>query len=281
MGSTANTPPTVSITSPSNGATFTAPASITINATASDSDGTVAQVQFFQGATLLGTDTTAPYSFSWSNVAAGSYSLTARATDNSGATTTSIAVNITVNAAANVPPTVSIASPSNNAVFTAPASITINAVASDSDGTLTRVEFFQGATKLGEDTTAPYSYSWTNVAAGSYSLTAKATDNSGAVTTSAAVSVGQCPRQRGADGKYNQPQQWRHLHGAGFDHDQCHCQRQRRVGHAGAVLPGRHAPGHGHHRPLQLQLEQRGGRQLQLDGQGDRQQRGGHYLGGR
>ncbi len=67
VGSTTNAPPAVSITSPSNGATFTAPASITISATASDSDGTVAQVQFFQGATLLGTDTTAPYSFAWSN----------------------------------------------------------------------------------------------------------------------------------------------------------------------------------------------------------------------
>ena len=94
---TSNASPAVSITSPINNATFTAPATINIGATASDSDGTVATVEFFQGATKLGEDTTAPYSFTWSNVAAGNYSLTAKATDNAGATTTSSVVSITVN----------------------------------------------------------------------------------------------------------------------------------------------------------------------------------------
>jgi len=88
----------------------------------------------------------------------------------------------------NPSPSVSITSPSNGASFTAPASITINANASD-NGSVTKVEFFRGTTKLGEDTSAPYSYSWTNVAAGSYALTAKATDNLNATTTSATVNV--------------------------------------------------------------------------------------------
>ena len=61
--------------------------------------------------------------------------------------------------------------------------------ASDFDGTITKVEFFDGSTKLGEDTTSPYSYSWTNLAVGSYSITAKATDNDGASTTSTAASI--------------------------------------------------------------------------------------------
>jgi endoglucanase len=95
----ANNPPTVSIISPENGATFTAPANITIDATASDIDGTVSKVDFYQGSTLLGTDTTSPYSCTWSNVADGNYSLTAVATDDEGAVTTSSAVGITVNAA--------------------------------------------------------------------------------------------------------------------------------------------------------------------------------------
>jgi len=85
-----------------------------------------------------------------------------KVTDNLAATTTSSAVNITV----NQPPTVYADQPANNASFTAPASVTINATAADSDGTVSKVEFFQGAVKLGEDTTSPYSYSWTNVAAG-------------------------------------------------------------------------------------------------------------------
>jgi hypothetical protein len=184
-----NVPPTASITAPANGATFTAPASVAIAANAGDTDGTVTLVEFFQGTTKLGQDTTAPYSFTWSNVAAGSYSLTARATDNVGGITTSAAIGITVNPPANTPPTVSITAPANGASFTAPATVSIAASASDSGGSITLVEFFQGTTKLGQDTTAPYSFSWTNVAVGSYSLMARATDNSGSATTSAAVNI--------------------------------------------------------------------------------------------
>ncbi|WP_329089708.1 glycoside hydrolase family 48 protein [Streptosporangium sp. NBC_01469] len=93
-----NQPPTVSITSPAAGATFAAPATVAIAANAADSDGTVSKVDFFNGTTLLGTDTTAPYAYNWTNVAAGSYSLTSRATDDKGAATTSAPVGITVTA---------------------------------------------------------------------------------------------------------------------------------------------------------------------------------------
>jgi Big-like domain-containing protein len=83
----------------------------------------------------------------------------------------------------NSPRTVSIISPTDNATFAAPANITVVAV-SDCDPTISKVEFFAGATKLGETTNVPYSLVWSNVAAGSYSLTAVATDTSGAVATS-------------------------------------------------------------------------------------------------
>ncbi|MGN7818571.1 glycosyl hydrolase family 8 [Chitinophaga sp. 22536] len=89
----------------------------------------------------------------------------------------------------NQSPTVSITAPANNTAYTAPASVTINADAADSDGTVKKVEFFNGSTKLGEDTTSPYSYTWNNVAAGSYALTAKATDNGNNSTTSATVNI--------------------------------------------------------------------------------------------
>jgi RHS repeat-associated protein len=94
-----NAAPTVSITSPAANATFTAPASITLTANAQDTDGTVTQVQYFANASPIGTATASPYSFNWTNVAAGTYSLTAVATDNVGATTTSAPVPITVGAA--------------------------------------------------------------------------------------------------------------------------------------------------------------------------------------
>ena len=94
-----NIAPTVSLTSPANGATFTAPASITLTATAADADGTVQNVEFFQGATSLNVDMVSPYTFNWTGVVAGSYVLTAKVTDNSGTTVTSAPVNITVSAA--------------------------------------------------------------------------------------------------------------------------------------------------------------------------------------
>jgi Galactose oxidase-like, Early set domain/Bacterial Ig domain len=91
-----NQPPTVSLTSPANGARFTSPAKMTLAATATDADGTVTRVEFFNGTTKVGEDTTAPFSTGWNVGAAGTYTLTARATDNAGATTTSSPVTVTV-----------------------------------------------------------------------------------------------------------------------------------------------------------------------------------------
>ncbi len=93
---TGNQPPFVTLTGPANGATFTAPASITLEATASDNDGTISKVEFYQGNTKLGEDLTSPYTYSWNNVAAGSYTLTAKAADNAANSTTSTAVTINV-----------------------------------------------------------------------------------------------------------------------------------------------------------------------------------------
>ena len=92
-----NQPPTVVLTGPADGAAFTAPAAITLNATAGDTDGTVTSVSFRANGSPIGSDTTSPYRFDWSSVPAGSYTLTAVATDDDGATTTSATVNVTVN----------------------------------------------------------------------------------------------------------------------------------------------------------------------------------------
>jgi subtilisin family serine protease len=352
-----NLPPTVRLTSPAGGTLGTAPATVTVSATASDSDGTVTQVAFYAGSTLIGTDTTAPYSIVWSGIAAGTYSLTAVATDNFGASTTSAPVTVTVTGsggsssatflrtdastqgnwigsygatgysiaagtpalptgttvsltgqstytwaastsdpralslasgggrsattwysggaftldiglgssthqvalylvdwdgsgsrtqtfevrdavsgalldsraasgfgsgqyfvwtvtghvtirvthtgganavvsavfidpvgATNPPPTVSLTAPATGNVGVAPATVTVSADASD-DGSVVQVAFYAGSTLIGIDATAPYSVVWSGVSAGTYSLTAVATDNLGAMTTSAPVSV--------------------------------------------------------------------------------------------
>lgn len=373
----ANRPPSVTLTAPAHGSTFTAPASVALAASASDPDGTVSRVDFFASGQLVGSDSSSPYSATWSNVAQGTYNVTAVATDSAGAPTTSATATITVNASStlpsawanrdigspaiagrasessgtfsvtgagadiwygsdqfhfmyqpftgdveivarltslqntdpwakagvmireslsatsahglmagtgssgwafqrrpvtsgesvhssgsagvppgwvklvrtgttlsahqssdgvnwvlvgtqtmamaqtvyvglavtshnvstastatftnvairapaaspNTPPTSSITSPSNGATFTAPASIAINASASDANGSVVRVDFYSGTQLLGSDTSSPYSFTWSSVAAGTYSLTAVARDDAGASTSSAAVSV--------------------------------------------------------------------------------------------
>jgi subtilisin family serine protease len=345
-------PPSITLVSPAAGATYTAPATIALSANASDIDGTVTQVGFYNGASLIGTDVTAPYTLSWSNVPAGSYRLTAIATDNGGAIATSMPIDITVvtppvstpfggtpaaipglieaenfddggqgvayfdttssnfggkyrstavdieatsdlgggydigwvaagewlkytvsvsavgsytlelrlaapgtggafhlevdgtnvtgpvavpntggwqtwqsvlvpgialnsglhvlrlvfdtagssGSVANVnfmrwftgvnaPPTVSLTAPVTGASYYAPASVPLSATAYDTDGTITQVNFFAGATLIATDTTSPYALTWTNVPAGIYTVTAVAIDNGGASTTSTGTTI--------------------------------------------------------------------------------------------
>ncbi|MDG1277467.1 MAG: Ig-like domain-containing protein [Algoriphagus sp.] len=186
---TPNEAPTVSITAPNSNAQFTQGDNANITATAADADGTVTKVEFYNETTLLGTDTTSPYSFAWTNLPVGNFTLTAKATDNKGTATVSGQVNINVVEKANVAPTVSITAPNANAQFTQGDNANIAATAADADGTVTKVEFYNGTTLLGTDTTSPYSIAWTNLPVGNFTLTAKATDNKGIATVSAAVSI--------------------------------------------------------------------------------------------
>ena len=366
-GATANVPPAVTLTAPAVGASYAAPATVTMEANAADADGTVQRVEFFQGAALVGTSTAPPFRFAWTGVAAGTYSLTARAYDNLGASTLSAAVSVTVNPVSNpgtttliaknsvwkylangsdqgtgwraigfgdsawlsgagqlgygdgdeatvlpfgpdannkyittyfrraftvtspatvaslalrllrddgavvylngievmrsnlpagaigvqtlapaaisgaeesttyiagtasssllvagtnviavemhqnlgtssdlsfdleliantttvvnAPPTVTLRSPLNGETFLAPANVTLTATASDTDGTIQKVEFYRGTTLLATATAAPYTFLWTNAPAGASAITAKAYDNGGAVVTAAVANI--------------------------------------------------------------------------------------------
>ena len=188
-----NQSPVVTITAPANNASFMAPANITITANASDADGTVSKVEFYNGTTLLGTSTVAPYTYAWSSVAVGSYTITSKAYDNLNAIATSTVTTVNVNA--NQAPAVSITAPSNNATYTAPAAISITATASDADGSIAKVEFYNGATLLSTSTSAPYTYTWTSVAVGNYTITAKAYDNLSATTSASIAVVVKAPNQ--------------------------------------------------------------------------------------
>lgn len=192
-----NVAPAVSISAPAANALFHAPASINIETTVADVDGTAARVEFFANGSLIGLATSAPFSFNWTNVAAGAYSLTARATDNVGDQTDSAAVPILVNA----PPAVTLTSPTTNA-FTAPASIPVTAEAADDDGIIANVAFYYGDAHITTLTSHPYSFTWTAVPQGNYSLTARATDDHGATATSGAMAITVAPPAPAASALY-------------------------------------------------------------------------------
>lgn len=177
--------PITNITAPTNNQVVSAPGSVTINATASDSDGTISKVEFYRGSTLLGSTNASPYSFAWASIPAGTYTLTTKAYDDLGASQSSAPVTLIVNAL----PSVGMSSPVNGSVIDGPASIVLQATASDSDGSVSKVEFLNGTTVLGSDTTSPFSFTWTNVPAGSYQVKARAYDNRLASSMSPPVAV--------------------------------------------------------------------------------------------
>ena len=116
-------PPTIALTSPINGDTFDEPGTVSLAATAADGDGTVSKVEFYNGANLISTATTAPYFCSWSGVVAGTYTITAVAYDNSGSATSSTAATVTVNASTT---RINVALQANGGVATSSSSYSSN-----------------------------------------------------------------------------------------------------------------------------------------------------------
>ena len=330
-----NQAPGVTLTSPSDGASFEVPVNVTLTATAADPDGTIARVEFYNGDVLLGISASAPFTYVWTNAPVGVHTLVAKARDNGLAVSPSAAITITVNpppigngiglrgdyfdnsdftgtrvrridpvvdfdwgggqpdasigadtfsvrwvgqvqprfsetftfyvvgddgvrlwvnnqllvdrwidqgpteysgflpmqagnlydirfeyyengggaaarllwssptvnkevipaaqlyppVSSNLPPVVSLTSPATGAVFVATSTVNVSADATDPDGAIFKIEFFNGGAKLGEDTTSPFSFAWANVPAGNHVLRAVATDDSGIIRTSAPVNI--------------------------------------------------------------------------------------------
>ena len=186
VGTNANSLPTVALTSPSNGAVVIT--NTTLTATASDADGTISKVNFYWvvGKTktgvlsrqLLGSDDTAPYSYEWRNLVGGNYNIQAEVVDDCGGSAFSSIANINILETF----TVLVTSPTNGQVLVPGSNTTVVAsVLGFTNRTITKVEFFSGSVKLGEDFTVPYTYNWNDMQSGNYLVSVKATDNMGGI----------------------------------------------------------------------------------------------------
>jgi chitodextrinase len=189
-----NSSPVVTITSPIpvNGINpkYVVGGSMTVSANVSDSDGSISKVEFTRGGTTTGmvTLTAAPFTATFTNLPApspdGSYWFNVKAYDNNGGVTDKVVIVYR-----NRVPSVMITAPTNNATYPVGSNIAITTLVYDPDMTSGKVEFFKGATKIGESTVSPYSFTINNATAGAYAITAKVTDDMGESATSTIVNV--------------------------------------------------------------------------------------------
>lgn len=187
----------VTLTSPVSNAIYGTRQPIPVSASVTDStpNAIITRVEFYSSANggspnLIGTSTSAPYGITWFAQQPGTYALTAKAFDSAGNVAVSAPVSIGVAVSDPLPaPVVSLTSPANGATFTAPATIVIAASIAPQHNPIIKVDFFNGSTLLGTATSAPYTFTWSNVPAGTYTLTATATDSFNLTGTSAPVTI--------------------------------------------------------------------------------------------
>jgi hypothetical protein len=178
---TLNLAPAVTLTSPAEGSVFVRPLDLTLVATATDLDGQVTRIEFFNHSTKLGETSTLPYTFLWTNAPAGLHLLTARAHDDRLGVTSSAPVSMEVR---SQPPNVSWVRPAPNALVGVGFAVPLRVDATDPDGVVMQVEFFANGESLGLVTQSPFEWIWIPPQPGDYSLTAVATDDSSATRTS-------------------------------------------------------------------------------------------------
>jgi uncharacterized delta-60 repeat protein len=182
------TPPNISLSSSSSNV-ITA-GSIKLTATATDEVG-VTKVEFYEGTTKIGEDTSAPYeqSIDFDLSKNGTKTYTAKAFDAANnATSSDPATTVTVNIPDTTPPTISLSSDASNVVTAS--TIKLTATAADNVG-VTKVVFFEGTTKIGEDLSAPFEQNVDFLITdnGSKTYTAKALDAANNATSSDPIGV--------------------------------------------------------------------------------------------
>ena len=198
--------PTLTLTAPAPGSATLYPAAISVaasivypvdgdNKDASPEHRRNFEVDFLVNGVKFAAAERPPYQASYTPPRAGHYSFTARLRYGEGHRTI---LSNAVDAVSDLPPSVSLTAPAANLVAIAPANITVSADAASQIGSIARVEFYAATTASGGTTTntligtatgSPYSYAWSSVPAGSYTLTAVATDSYGFGATSSPVTL--------------------------------------------------------------------------------------------
>ncbi len=179
-----DTTPAVTLTSPAEGSNFSLGNPITLTADVT-STGSLITVDFFANGFLIGSDADFPYSFSWTPPSAGRFSLTARVNQESLGSSTSPGREITVNP--NQAPAITL-SASETGIIVGDR-VTFTASASDSDGTVVRVEFFANGVSLGQVSAPPFTVDWVPEFSGAFEISAVAEDNFGNQATSMSLFV--------------------------------------------------------------------------------------------
>lgn len=193
-GSTDTTPPSVAFAAPANNANVGG--QVTLQANASDNIG-VSKVEFYDGISFIGSTSSAPYAISWNATTAtlGSHTLKAIAYDAAGNSATASTIVNVQSAGDTTPPTVSFSAPTNNSTLSTATSLLVTA--SDNIG-VSKVEFYDGATFLGSDSSAPYAIIW-NGSNGTHTLKAIAWDAAGNQSSSSiSVTMQQPPPAQNA-----------------------------------------------------------------------------------
>ncbi|WP_159439217.1 Ig-like domain-containing protein [Algoriphagus halophilus] len=181
----------ISITDPAPNTVFYNGDNIDIKTQITDPNGTLSKVYFYQGDSLLTRIYQPPFQYTWPDPAPGPYNLKAVAYDILGRTSESeiVPVSVLEETLQNQPPTVEIITPSNNQSIDLGQDVLISTFPQDADGTVDRVEIYEGNNLLGTINSSPYEITWTPSSINSYTLYAKAFDTEGAEGQSGNITV--------------------------------------------------------------------------------------------
>ena len=185
VGQQTNIAPKVTLTA--SPGSLAAPGMITLNATASDDDGTIQRVSFYVNGSKIVDVTSAPYTTTYNAASNAIYKFTATAVDDKNLSTTTADVNVSVGQTTNIAPKVSLSVSQTQISF--PGTVSMTATATDDDGTISRVRFYQNGTLRKDVTVPPYTFDYTTTVPGVYKFKAIAIDNRNASTSTAEIDV--------------------------------------------------------------------------------------------